>query len=342
MTQDKQSLLMGKLLKALANVSLVSFFALGLLCGIEALAGSFWGDYYPCDLFSHFKLQFLAVSIWCAVLSLGRAKKLVPVFIGFALLSAVPLAVRYLPATSSVSNAAVERAARLKVLTANLQSVADVAPESFAAYVEKVNPDIISLQELGDFQATYFQQKFSQFPHRYLLPVAGPSCDGVGIMSKYPILRSETCRFGLNAPAINCDVTTPAGVVKVIVAHPWPPNCESFWLQELLWVDGVAGIVKATKYPVIVAGDINSTVWGKVFRKLQAIGLVDTSLGYGIQPTWPVNFALAGIAIDHVLVSKHFAVRAHERGPNVGSDHFPLMVEVDLPTDGTDTAHVGD
>lgn len=342
MTQDKQKLSIGKLLKALANVSLVSFFALGLLCGIEALAGNLWGDYYPCDLFSHFKLQFLAVSIWCAMLSLGRAKKLVPVFIGFALVSAVPLAVRYLPPASSVSNAKVERATRLKVLTANLQSIAGVAPESFAAYVEKVNPDIISLQELGDTQAAYFQQKFAQLPHRYLLPVAGQSCDGVGIMSRYPILRSGTCRFGLNAPALNCDVMTPAGGVKMIVAHPWPPNSEVMWLQELLWVDGVADIVKATKYPVIVAGDINSTVWGKVFRKLQATGLVDSSLGYGIQPTWPVNFVLAGIAIDHVLVSKHFAVRAHERGPNVGSDHFPLVVEVDLPTEGTDSAHVDD
>jgi endonuclease/exonuclease/phosphatase (EEP) superfamily protein YafD len=38
-----------------------------------------------------------------------------------------------------------------------------------------------------------------------------------------------------------------------------------------------------------------------------------------------------GIPIDHVLVTPDLVPLRVERGPDVGSDHFPLFVELALP-----------
>ena len=87
-------------------------------------------------------------------------------------------------------------------------------------------------------------------------------------------------------------------------------------------VEGVAG-------PVIVAGDFNTTPWSPHFRDLLATtGLRDAGTGRGWLPTWPGRLGPAGIPIDHVLVRGEVAVTGLRRGPDVGSDHYPLIADL--------------
>lgn len=318
-----------QLIKAFANISIVSFLTAGVVAGVCLLLG-FFGDHgYLLDQCSHFKLPFLPVLLWSAFLSWGRARKLFPFFVALTLLCCVPLVQRYVgsPKNSASSNSGQSQS--LKIMTANLQSINSNEPDKTIELIERERPDIVSLQELGDFQATAFEEKLKGYPHKHLLGAHGRSCEGVGIMSKYPILRSQICQFGLNFPSLVTDVDTPGGVVTVIVAHPWPPGNESMWREQRVWVDGVSKIAQINKNPLIVAGDLNSTQWGSVFRELvDRTGLVDTSQGYGIQPTWPAMFQF-GIALDHVLVCDRFKTRSHFCGPDIGSDHLPVFVELE-------------
>ena len=59
-------------------------------------------------------------------------------------------------------------------------------------------------------------------------------------------------------------------------------------------------------------------------------GLRDSSRGMGLQPTWPADIPLLWIPIDHCLYSDGIEIRGRRTGPDVGSDHFPLIVDFEL------------
>ena len=74
--------------------------------------------------------------------------------------------------------------------------------------------------------------------------------------------------------------------------------------------------------------------WSLPLRRLiRQTGLRDSALGFGVQPTWPAGMLLARIQIDQCLVSEDLKVVRRDVGPDVGSDHLPLVVELALPTE---------
>jgi endonuclease/exonuclease/phosphatase (EEP) superfamily protein YafD len=88
-------------------------------------------------------------------------------------------------------------------------------------------------------------------------------------------------------------------------------------------------IAKISPGPIIVAGDFNCTPWSPLFADLlAATGLHDSALGFGTWPTWYSSLLPLGIKIDHVLVAHGVAVRNHQVGHDVGSDHFPVIVDL--------------
>ncbi len=67
-------------------------------------------------------------------------------------------------------------------------------------------------------------------------------------------------------------------------------------------------------------GDLNAAPWNRHFRRLvKRSGLIDSSKGRGIQPTWPSNNLLLLIPLDHFLHSPEIAVLDKKVGANVGS-----------------------
>jgi endonuclease/exonuclease/phosphatase (EEP) superfamily protein YafD len=89
-------------------------------------------------------------------------------------------------------------------------------------------------------------------------------------------------------------------------------------------------------------GDLNITMWSPYYRRfVSKTGLWNTRQGSGILPTWrPVKIRfwrlpsalswLLALPIDHCLVSPAIAVPQIRPGPDVGSDHLPLIVDLRL------------
>ena len=76
----------------------------------------------------------------------------------------------------------------------------------------------------------------------------------------------------------------------------------------------------------MAVGDLNCTPWSPHFDKfLQTARLRDSALGRGVSPTW-FPIPLLGLPIDHFLVSKEIEVVNRVVGPNVGSDHRPVVL----------------
>ena len=81
--------------------------------------------------------------------------------------------------------------------------------------------------------------------------------------------------------------------------------------------------------PCIVAGDLNDVAWSHTTRLFSRVsGLLDPRVGRGPIPTFPANFPLLRFPLDHVFLSSEFRLIHFGRGPDIGSDHFPVVIKV--------------
>lgn len=120
--------------------------------------------------------------------------------------------------------------------------------------------------------------------------------------------------------------------VTGLSTHPLAPtNAERAGLRDAQlgfaadWAADQAG-------PYFVVGDLNATPWSWPFRRLVAEGgLRNSQLGFGLQPSFSARTnVLFRVPIDHLLTGEGLRVRDRRLGPNLGSDHFPLVVDLEL------------
>jgi endonuclease/exonuclease/phosphatase (EEP) superfamily protein YafD len=84
----------------------------------------------------------------------------------------------------------------------------------------------------------------------------------------------------------------------------------------------------------VLLGDLNCTPWSPAFdRLLAAARLRDSGRGRGLHPTWFSAVPFVGLPIDHVLVGPGVGVRGRHVGPDIGSDHRPVIADLVLPSE---------
>jgi endonuclease/exonuclease/phosphatase (EEP) superfamily protein YafD len=125
------------------------------------------------------------------------------------------------------------------------------------------------------------------------------------------------------------EIRFPEGLA-VLAVHPLSPsNARRARLrdQQLAyaaeWVNGQTG-------PVVVVGDFNAGPFSYPYRRLRAeTGLSDSIRGYGFENSFPARaWPILRVSIDHLLYSEGVHVVDRTLGPPLGSDHFPLVVDL--------------
>jgi len=216
----------------------------------------------------------------------------------------------------------------LRVVTANVLR-GNPDSERLVEWLRHERPDVFVILELDARFRDQLQLLATDYPYRVELPRADNF--GIGLYSRHPLSAHETRpMWGGLTPAILATVDVPAvGAVALLATHPLPPvgrnasdSRNATLLADAEWIARQSG-------PKLLAGDLNITPWSPHFQDLlMRSGLRDSSRDFSLQPTWPSLAWPFRIPIDHVLVSDDLTVVAHRLGPDVGSDHRPVLVEV--------------
>jgi endonuclease/exonuclease/phosphatase (EEP) superfamily protein YafD len=136
-----------------------------------------------------------------------------------------------------------------------------------------------------------------------------------------------------DVPSMHTLLVLPSGRrVCLHCLHPAPPspteNPTSRERDAELVMVGRS--VAHARYPIIVSGDLNDVAWSattRLFRKVS--GLLDPRVGRGMYNTFHAGHWLCRWPVDHFFHSKHFTLVCLERLPSCGSDHFPVMIELE-------------
>ncbi len=237
----------------------------------------------------------------------------------------------------------------LRILTCNVKGKC-TNNQTLDELINKTSPDIVALQGCWpDVQvrwpAGWHTWKRGEFV----------------VASRYPLLsRGTKNRVGPSeewpqAGMVHCIVQTPDRDIDLFSTHLHSPRngLRSVLDRETLlqpsdgpileadierrsresanaehWVRGFSGS------PILV-GDFNMSTGSRIYRRDWAKyrnAFSDAGLGYGYTE-WPQIRGFSwGVRIDHVLMGPGWGCRSCWVGPDIGSDHLPLLAELSLPT----------
>ena len=286
-----------------------------------AIFGSF---HWLADLFTHFVVQY-AVSLTVASLVLALSRRWLSAAI-FALLVLWNTA-EVVPLWFGHETIAATPVLRLFIANVNTQTGnASMLQDAIA----EAEPDVVLLEEVSDAWMTRLASLDEQYPHNVTFP--RPDNFGIALYSKHPLENVKIDFLGEAAvPTIVATLRVDDRFVQFVGTHPLPPVGErgSRLRNEQLRL--VGEYVASLDGPAILAGDFNTTPWTSHFKNLlKQTGMSNSAAGYGLQATWPADNVLLRIPLDHCLISPDLVVVNRAVGPDIESDHFPIVIDLAL------------
>jgi endonuclease/exonuclease/phosphatase (EEP) superfamily protein YafD len=302
--------------------------AFGFLAGLGTIAG-FFGQYaWWMDLGSHFRAQYAVFfALLTACYALGKKNRWAFGALCLAFVNAVPVAMFLLPrATAEPASSASFRAMLINVNTER------GSPSRVIASVTSENPDIVVLEEISD----KWVEALGSIPEGYTVRTIQTRDDnfGIGLLSRIPCASTQVVYIGdADVPSIIAEVMLGDRTFVLIATHPLPPGGPNYSSYRNEQLDEVARKVATIQEPVLLLGDLNVTPWSYYYRRfMKTSGLKDSARGRSITPTWPTFCPLLWVQIDHCFHSDEIVISARRVGKNVGSDHYPLIVDFALNT----------
>ncbi|WP_293898498.1 endonuclease/exonuclease/phosphatase family protein [Phenylobacterium sp.] len=271
------------------------------------------------DMLTHFAPIYAGLAI-AALLAAGlggrpRRAALVLAMVGLGA-SAALLAPEYLRPAEPAAPASAP--GQLKVIQFNAyKRNADIG--RVADWLIAQNPDIVTLQEarhdLRDL----------------LLRRTGWSVAGA---HEHVMIFSRAKRIGMRRPPLgptaftylSATFASASGPYEVITTHLDWPNGRFFQGQH---ADLARLTAQIPRRRMILTGDLNTTPWSFTLRRTdRALGLARRDRALWSYPArlgrwdWP----LPVLPIDHIYAGPGWRVVSLTRGPNLGSDHYPLVI----------------
>ncbi len=291
-----------------------------------SLAGFFTRVAWRFEQLCHFRPQFFIVLAVCAMLFLaGKKFKSAALAGAVAALNLAFILPLYLSGATPTGDGPRVRILMANVHTANLQH------ERVKEYVRTCNADVVALLEVDDLWMKSLSSLDAEYPHA--MKEERQDNFGMALWSRRPFLDCGTRYFGeAGLPTIDVLVEVKGVRLRLLATHPLPPtSAEGIGLRDE-HLSLLARYVESLPGAKVIVGDLNTTSWSPCFGELEReSGLRDSRRGFGVQPSWPAGLPWLWVPIDHCLVSSDVGVISREVGPDIGSDHYPVLIELSLP-----------
>lgn len=290
-----------------------------------ALAGYLSRFGYWFDLTTHFQPQYLLGLLACAGFCAWKRRwKTVAVALICAVIPLSRILPLYMPLTRS---AHAGPASTLSILLVNIKAE-NRQFEKLRSYIRETAPDIVALEEIDELWHNELSAVLQDYP--YAIHEFREDNFGIGLYSRVPVSDLKIERFS-DVPSVSGNLTLNGQPLTVLLTHPIPPVRPTSFRYRNRHFARMADKRADYHDNLILIGDLNSSSWSHFFRKLAAdMGLRDSRKGFGLQFSWPTMTALLLTTIDHALVSENIVVHERRIGKDIGSDHFPVYLEIGL------------
>ena len=308
---------------------------LGLIL-VLALTASWWvsRDFWLADVVNLFRPLVLLLALAVVALGVGgRAVGVMVLSVGLALAN-----VYLLLQPGFATPSALPSGSRAPPVTAaSFDVVSDDSLPDFTTWVKdkKTRPDIVAVQNLTNPWRTRISQITDVYPYSASAIHQQPTVKE-DILSRYPILDALVYRPAGGRTAVHATLLIDGAPVQVFVIDPNKATGQARWAERNQYLGLVAQWVsaQAAGKPTLMLGDWNITPWspfyGDVFEQ-SGLQRADT----GVLP--PATHTLArlpvpllGLNDDHMAVSRRVAVEGCTPGPDLGSDHLPLICQLHI------------
>lgn len=301
-------------------------FILSLFLFLFSILGKFGSHYWLFDLFSHFTIQYLWVSIILLITLFIINRKCYPVF-ALLFASLILNVMNIVPHYRQMSTIPLpDRTIRISSI--NINSLNNDW-HSLKNYLANYKPDIVMFFEFTPEWGEKINSLNKIFP--YGKAVLQKDNFGIGIISRRPLNKVEIRReTQLNLPFIAATYEISNIPIIIVAAHSYPPISAYATQIRDAYLSRVADYIKDQSSPTILCGDLNITPWSSHFKNVLRISKLTSATGQGPVATWPTFFPFLRIPIDHCLTSAPIQIISYSIGPDIGSDHYPLEAVIAL------------
>jgi endonuclease/exonuclease/phosphatase (EEP) superfamily protein YafD len=302
------------------------FSAAMFLTGVATAAGFLGRFWWPLDDAASFRAQYLASGlVGAGIYALGRRKRACAAMLALAVTNGLLLIPLYWGQSHRTLGGK-----PVRLLLANVEH-SNRAYDRLLATVDREKPDVVLLEEVSAGWQDAMGRLRKDYPH-YL---ESPQEDsfGIALYSRIPLIAVKKVKLGeAGLPSIEASFRVDGQVVRLLGTHPVPPVGGQYFAWRNGQFEQIAAWAPKQIGHVIVLGDLNVTPWSDHFRRLVSeSGLWDCRRGFGLNVTWPAFFPPLAVPIDQCLVSPEMTVRNFRSCGSIGSDHYPVVVDLLLP-----------
>ncbi|MBC2595500.1 endonuclease/exonuclease/phosphatase family protein [Ruficoccus amylovorans] len=269
------------------------------------------------DGLSHFRMEYFAglglLGLFLLVTRRPVLLVLTLVFLGWN-----GVEVFRIPKGGAAPGRSVYKAASFNIHTQNRDF------DRIVEWVKQEDPDIFVMVEATDSMLPLYNELDRLYPQKKRRSM-GRSGLGAVIYSRYPVVDEKFAWGGVGT--VPARVELPEGTVTLVVMHPPAPDSKDAWGWRNHALGDLAKLCASQTGAVIALGDMNCSPWSPFFQKFEReSGLRSPNVRWLPRRTWPAGMPLIWTQIDQFFVSAQIRPVAEWTGPELGSDHYPIVM----------------
>ncbi len=276
------------------------------------------------DVFSHFRMYYVIYFLVLGLVALAMKKKWESIVsLSLTILLSLSIVKFYLPVETRLEKEG------LKIVSINLLS-SNQDYDKVISFLEEGDFDVVFVQELSPLWTRKLQVLETEYPSIKMYPRNDNF--GIGVMSKLAFLKIKNRSFSdVGIPSILITVLFNDHEINLLNTHPLPPVGSRYFEIRNQQFRNLNDFVENFEEDIILIGDLNSTNFSPNFNLLLESGkLIDSRKGFGVLSTWHAQWSFISVTLDHVLVTNGIEILDRGVGNDIGSDHLPITVEIDL------------